>query len=270
MAISFCILASGSTGNCMWVRGGGVEILIDCGLAAKAIEQSLEDVGLDIANVQAVFCTHGHVDHVAGAAVLARRHGIDIHATRDTLAMIPNHPPEAHLHEMPVEGFTGLGGLSIQTTPTLHDAPGSVVLRIADDETVIGLVTDLGVVTKNVTKLMRGVDALLLEMNHDRELLLYGDYPESLKRRIAGEAGHLSNDQAAALLRRVVHPGLSHLTLIHLSESNNTPAKVYAAAHAVLAQAALAPVIQIAAPCHPGPIIRLEPPHSGQLGLPLW
>ena len=221
MAIAFSMLASGSSGNSIWVRGGGVEILVDCGLSALAISRRLADAGGDLRDVEAVVCTHAHIDHVAGAAVLARRYDVDIHATRATLQRIPGRPPEERMRELPVSGTSRIGGLAIHSLPTQHDAPDSVALVISDGDTHLGIATDLGAPTAALVKALARVDGLVLESNHDVDMLASGPYPARLKRRILSRVGHLSNDQTAALLRQVIHPGLQHLTLAHLSEQNN-------------------------------------------------
>ncbi len=225
MSIAYSILASGSSGNSVWVRGGGVEILVDCGLAARNLGRRLGEVGGDLRDVEAVVCTHAHIDHVAGAAVLARRHGLAVHATPATLSRIPGDPPRSSLRPLPLTGTVTIGGLSVHTLATLHDAPESVALVISDGQTRLGIATDLGQPTAALVRALSRVDGLVLEANHDLEMLVTGPYPEQLKRRIRSRVGHLSNQQSAELIGRLLHPGLQHLTLAHLSEQNNLPDK---------------------------------------------
>jgi phosphoribosyl 1,2-cyclic phosphodiesterase len=268
MAIAYCVLSSGSAGNALWVRGGGVEVLVDCGLSARNVGWRLEQVGLDLGNVQAAVCTHGHGDHVRGAAVLARRHHLDIHATEQTLGWLRGDPPVERLRAIPRGGRFAIGGLTITSVPTVHDAPGSVAFVLDDGETRLGVVTDLGVVTENVVEAFGGLDGLVLEMNHDEGMLHDGPYPWHLKRRIAGERGHLSNRQAADLLARLAHPGLQHLTLAHLSEENNRPQTARAVAEGVLASAGVSPTLAVAGVKRPSEPVVLE--RAGQLALGLW
>jgi phosphoribosyl 1,2-cyclic phosphodiesterase len=268
MALEYCILASGSAGNCLWVKGGGVEILIDCGLSARRIGDRLAAVGGDLRNVQAVICTHGHGDHVAGAAVLARRHDLDIHATAGTIRHIRGAPPPERLQAVDVRARFRIGGLEIRLAPTPHDAVGSCSVVVADGETSLGVCTDLGRPTETIRKHLEGVDALVLEMNHDRQMLLEGPYPEVLKRRIHGDLGHLSNEQSAELLASIVHPGLQHLALAHLSEQNNLPEIARDVAGEVLANAAFSPNLVVAEQHRPGEPVRLVTRRRGQLGLP--
>ncbi len=270
MAIAYCSIGSGSTGNAWWVSGGGVELLIDCGLSARSLARRLAAVGLDLGRVTAVVCTHGHGDHVAGAAVLARRHGLRIYGTPDTLSMIPGDPPPEQLCPLPEEGRVAIGGLAVATTPTLHDAPGSVALRLEDDETALGYATDLGFATRNIVRHLRGCDGVVVEFNHDEGMLLGGPYDERLKRRIYSEVGHLSNRQGAALLEEVLArtPGLQHVTLAHLSQENNRPEIARATAAEVLRRHRSAARLAVAAPDVPGTPVSLHPPR--QMGLPLW
>jgi len=267
MALEYCILASGSAGNCLWIRGGGVQILVDCGLSARRIADRLAAVGQDLRDVQAVICTHGHGDHVAGAAALARRYGIEIHATAGTLRHIRGEPPPERLHTVDVRGRFRIGGLEIRLAPTPHDAVGSCAVVVADGDTSLGVCTDLGRPTEAIRKHLEGVDGLVLEMNHDLRMLLEGPYPEVLKRRIHGDLGHLSNEQSAELLARVLHPGLQHLSLAHLSEQNNLPEIARETAERVLDDAALAPGLAVAEQHRPGQPVRLETKRRGQLAL---
>ena len=268
MAIDYCVLASGSKGNALWVRGGGVQVLVDCGISSRRLAHRLAEVGGDIRDIQAVVCTHGHGDHVGGVSVLARRHGARIYATEGTRGWIPGKPPKEALMALPTQGQVAIGGLTVNTVPTMHDAPQSVALVLRDDETALGVVTDLGLVTEAVVKAFSGLDGLVLETNHDAEMLRYGPYPAHLIKRIAGERGHLSNAQGAALLRRVVHPGLQHLTCAHLSEQNNTPEKARAVAEEVLGETGHRPGLAVAEQDRPGVPVCLGA--RKQLGLPLW
>ncbi len=270
MAIAYCPLGSGSTGNALWLSGGGVQILVDCGLSLRSLGHRMQAVGLDLSLVQAVVLTHGHADHVGGAAALARRHGVRLYGTPETLRRIPGRPPAESLRPLPASGRISIGGLRVATTPTLHDAPGSVALRFEDDETGLGYATDLGFATRSVVRHLSGCDGVVIEFNHDEEMLLYGPYDERLKRRIYSEVGHLSNRQGAQLLDAVLSstPRLRHVILAHLSLENNTPELARRAAEAVLARRRCRPQVAVADPQAPGPVVRLQP--SRQMGLPLW
>jgi phosphoribosyl 1,2-cyclic phosphodiesterase len=264
VALDFCVVSSGSAGNCLWVRGGGVSLLVDAGLPLRTIGDRLSQVGQDVRAVSAVLCTHGHGDHVGGAAVVARRIGASLYGTPSTLAAIPLEPPPDRLRPVGARASFRIGGLTITSAPTPHDAPGSVCFVVDDGETSLGVVTDLGTHTRTLVDHLSGLDALVLETNHDLQRLEDGPYPARLKRRIRSDAGHLSNEQSARLLGRVVHPGLQHLVLAHLSEQNNDPA---------LARAAIEPVISgsgtrlhVAGQHAPGEPVRLQARRGAQLG----
>lgn len=267
MALTFCFLASGSQGNCLWVKGGGVELLVDCGLSARLTGKRLASAGLSLANVSAVLATHLHNDHLAGAAVLARRHGLEIHCTEGTERGLPSAVPLEQRRRLPYGGRLRLGGLTVETIPTPHDAPQSVALRISDSQTSLGVVTDLGAPRPELVRALSGVSGLVLETNHDLEMLANGPYPEALKRRIRGNWGHLSNAQGAQFLRSLLHPGLQHVTLAHLSEHNNTEALAREAAEAVLRDGPPGVDLAVARQSAPGEPVRLKAP-KGQLAFP--
>lgn len=268
MALEYCVLASGSRGNSVWVRGGDVEILVDCGLAARTLQARLAAVGHDLRGVQAVFCTHGHGDHVGGAAVLARKTGVAIHGTRTTLRCIPAEPPPEALHVLPRTGIVQLGGLEIRSIATPHDITGSCAFVISDGETSLGVCTDLGHPAGTLFESLGDLDGLILESNHDVDMLRNGPYPAVLKRRIESKVGHLSNEQSAAMLLRLCHEQLQHVTLAHLSEQNNDPAIAREEAERVLSGAAGRPNLAVAAQDVPGEPIRLRPRwRRGQLAL---
>ncbi len=266
MALTYCTLASGSGGNCLWVKGGGVEILVDCGISARATALRLESIGHSLKDVSAVVCTHGHGDHIAGASVLLRRHDLRLYATDGTRRMLPAKLPQEQLEPLAPNGRTRIGGLTVRTVPTPHDAPESVALAISDHESALGIVTDLGTPTGAVAELLSSVDALVLESNHDLQMLADGPYPQWLKKRIQGNFGHLSNEQGAALLLRLAHPKLQQVTLAHLSEENNTPDLARAAAEAVLGRSSANPRLRIAEQANPGEPFQVRV--RGQMALP--
>jgi len=249
MSLSYCILGSGSSGNCLWVKGGGTQVLVDCGLSARQIGVRLEEVGGRLEDIAAILCTHGHSDHIGGARVLARSCAFELWATAGTASFLPTSLPEERIHALPYGGTLRLHGLTVETVPTSHDCPQSVALRLSDGETSLGVVTDLGVATDAIVNAFKNLDGLLLEMNHDVPMLLEGPYPERLKKRITSKWGHLSNEQGAEMLRAVLHDGLQQLSLGHLSEQNNTEDLARAAAEAILEERggkgpALAVVVQ--------------------------
>jgi len=238
--VRLCVLASGSGGNTAFIEAGGARVLVDAGLSYRETRRRCADAGLDLREVTDVLLTHEHADHCFGAATLARKLGARVHATRGTLHALRDPPPAELCFPLPRDGVLLLGrGLHVRAIPVPHDAVEPVAY--AFEERVDGgrciraaVVTDLGSATRALAKALLGLDALVLEMNHDARLLLEGPYPASLKRRVRSDLGHLSNAQAAQLVAQVLHPGLRHLVLAHLSEQNNTPTHARREAEAVL------------------------------------
>ena len=235
-----CVLSSGSGGNTAFIEAGGARVLIDAGLSFRETRRRCADMGLDLRDVTDVLLTHEHADHCFGAATIARKVGARVHATRGTLHALRDPPPAELCFPLPREGVLLLGrGLQVRAIPVPHDAVEPVAYAL--EERVEGgkciraaVVTDLGCAPRALAKALGGLDALVVEMNHDARLLLEGPYPASLKRRVRSDLGHLSNAQAAQLVAQVLHPGLRHLVLAHLSEQNNTPAHARREAEAVL------------------------------------
>lgn len=233
----FCSLGSGSTGNATLVEArGGIttsRVLIDCGFSLRELETRLARAGLDVGAIDAVFVTHEHGDHVGCAATLARRHGIPVWMSRGTWRAIGAPDLDGRLHFARDGEPIAIGDLSLRPYTVPHDAAEPLQLRCSDGALHLGVLTDAGSATPHLLEHLGGCDALLLECNHDTPLLAASSYPASLKARIGGPFGHLSNDTAAGVLARCVHAGLRHLVAAHLSEQNNRPEL----ARAALAQA---------------------------------
>jgi phosphoribosyl 1,2-cyclic phosphodiesterase len=233
-SVRLCVLASGSGGNSVWVDGGATRILIDAGLPLRHTARRCRSAGLDVRDLTDVFLTHEHADHSHAAGILGRRFGIRVHATRGTLGALRDPPPEelrcAVRAGVPVE----LAGLTVTPVALSHDAFEPVAYVVDDGAARAAVITDLGSVSPAIVRALRDLDALVLEMNHDVRMLIEGPYPWSLKQRIRGGRGHLSNEQGAKLLQGVIHAGLRHLVLAHLSEHNNTESHARRAAETVL------------------------------------
>jgi phosphoribosyl 1,2-cyclic phosphodiesterase len=194
------------------------------------------DAGLPFRELTDVFLTHEHADHSHAAGIFARRLGVRIHATRGTHGALRDAPP-AELRQIVQPGVdVALAGLRITPIAVPHDGTETVSYVFDDGQVRAALVTDLGCAPRPVVRALQGLDALVLEFNHDARMLLNGPYPWSLKKRISSDFGHLSNEQSARLLAQVLHGGLRHLTLAHLSEHNNTPSHARRAAEGVLAK----------------------------------
>lgn len=237
-------LASGSTGNSTLVRWGSGCLLIDAGISARRIRTALRAEGVELCDLSAILITHTHTDHISGLGVLLRQRELPVCAQSPAAAQLRRLLP-AHrdcFADVPCEGFL-LGDAQIRPIPTLHDAAGSCGWQIETPEGVFGLCTDLGVVTEDVLDGLCGVDAALIEANHDLDMLLNGPYPPMLKRRIRSEFGHLSNDDAARLAVTLCANGTRKLILGHLSRQNNTPGRAYAAVDSALRAALPEPLL---------------------------
>jgi len=262
--VRLCVLASGSGGNTVWVEAGGARVLVDAGLSLRETRRRCADSGLDLRDLTDVLLTHEHADHCFGAAVIARKLGARVHATRGTLLALRDPPPSELCFELPRDGALLLGrGLHIRAIPIPHDATEPVAYSFEEHleggrSVRAAVVTDLGCAPRKLLQALRGLDALVLEMNHDLRLLLEGPYPASLKRRVRGDLGHLSNAQAAQLLAQVLHRGLRHVVLAHLSEQNNTPSHARREAEAVLERHGGRAALHLAAQARALPPIELH------------
>lgn len=219
----FCSLGSGSRGNATLLEAGGRRLLIDCGFSLRELERRLAQTGLAAQQIDAVLITHEHADHIKGVAALARRHGVPLWTTAGTWrASRIDDLPEVHFFNSHGPGFA-IGEIRVRPFAVPHDATEPVQYVIEHEGRRFGVLTDTGAPTPHIRDRLRGLDALLLECNHDPVMLANGPYPPSLQARVGGALGHLSNDQAAALLGRLDHERLRHLVAGHLSEKNNRP-----------------------------------------------
>ncbi|MEW5250965.1 MBL fold metallo-hydrolase [Microbulbifer sp. 2201CG32-9] len=221
MTLKFASLGSGSKGNGTLVASGGDCLLVDCGFTIKETERRMARLGVSPADLSAILVTHEHSDHLSGVAPLARKYGLPIYLTPGTLrARDLGKLPRAHL----IEGYQPFAVADIQVTPVAvpHDAREAAQFVFRSRASSLGLLTDLGTVTPHIESHFGDCDALVLEANHDPQMLAQGPYPAPLKRRVGGAYGHLSNQQAAGFLRRVGAEQLQHLVVAHISEKNNT------------------------------------------------
>jgi phosphoribosyl 1,2-cyclic phosphodiesterase len=224
--LSACVLASGSKGNAIYLAGGQTRILVDAGLSGREIERRMKARQLSAADLDAIIVTHEHSDHIQGVGVLARRYNIPVHINRRTalagngrLGNITNL-----VHFRCGTGFR-VGALEIHPFTTSHDAADSAGFTIRCKGCKAGIATDLGIATELVKKHLENCQLLVLEANHDPQMLIDGPYPWPLKQRIRGRNGHLSNTQCRDLLGELLHADLKQVVLAHLSENNNTPAQ---------------------------------------------
>jgi phosphoribosyl 1,2-cyclic phosphodiesterase len=220
----FCCLGSGSEGNGLVVESGSTRILVDCGFAVGETVLRLARNGIEPESLTAVVVTHEHADHLGGVPRFAVRFGLPVWLTHGTLAAANGRLGAVQSLQV----FDGhdpfvIGDLAVAPMPVPHDAREPVQFVFGDGARRLGLLTDLGMSTPHVAECLSGCDALVLECNHDQELLANSDYPAALKARIAGRHGHLANDAAAGLLRGIDRSRLQHVFAAHLSRQNNRP-----------------------------------------------
>lgn len=221
-------IVSGSSGNCICVGNDRNHVMIDAGISGKRIEEGMNAFDYTTADMDGILVTHEHSDHIAGLGVVARKYGIPIYTTRGTADAIINSsgvgkidPGLFHI----IEGGTPfeIGELTICPMNISHDAAEPVAFLVSDEKSKVGVVTDLGMYDDNMISSLSGLDAILLEANHDINMLQVGSYPYSLKQRIIGDRGHLSNERCGQLLCEILHDDMKHILLGHLSHENNYP-----------------------------------------------
>jgi phosphoribosyl 1,2-cyclic phosphodiesterase len=220
-SVRLAVLASGSGGNAAVLESSGTCVLIDCGISFRQLSSRMKTLGMAPGQIQAVLLTHEHDDHVKGLEVFLRRHPVPVLATAGTVEAMPVSPPNA---ERLVSGQeVRLGALKVLPVQTSHDAREPVGFVVESGGQRVGIVTDTGVLTGLLVEHLSGCHALLLECNHDSDLLRYGPYPWPLKQRIASRTGHLSNQHARTALEHLAHSGLELVVGMHLSQINNRP-----------------------------------------------
>lgn len=222
----FCVLASGSKANATFVEAGTVRFLIDAGLSGIELQRRLAAIGVEPSSLAAILLTHEHSDHVRGVSVLSKRFGVTVYANRATLTEAGSSMNSVHaFREFDTGSSFQVDGLTIHPFSVSHDAADPVGFVIDDGRYRLGQCTDTGMVTRLMRHRLSSCDALIVESNHDPDLLQAGPYPYYLKQRISGKKGHLSNQEAADLVQDVMHEDLSHVVLAHLSETNNMPGR---------------------------------------------
>lgn len=249
-------MSSGSGGNSVYIEADGKRILIDAGLSEKKLSQRIAHIDRSLNGLDAVFATHEHSDHIRGMGPLLRKHQLQLFTTEGTfkqaspsMGKLPGFNPIRA--GQPVE----FGELVVEPYATPHDAEESVAFVIHYRGLRLGLATDLGRVTQEVTNKLQNLDALLIESNHDVDMLDAGPYPWVTKRRIKSDVGHLSNEACGEMLSSVKHSGLRLVVLMHMSETNNHPELARITAQQALGEDS--PKMIIAEQNHPTPLMTL-------------
>lgn len=234
MTLKLCVLASGSSGNCTFIGTEKTRVLIDAGLSARKTAERLADIGERIEDISAICVSHEHGDHIAGIRVLQKNHGIPVYANAGTFEIFGGGIKGARF-------TTGapfsIGDFSIHPFPVPHDASDPVGFIFSAGSLMVGVATDIGMVTNALRERLRKCRAVVIEANHDETLLHEADRPWSLKQRIRGNQGHLSNRAAAALMAEIAGEGLQHLFLAHLSADCNSPHHALTTFETILAEA---------------------------------
>ncbi|MFM1525603.1 MULTISPECIES: MBL fold metallo-hydrolase [Helcococcus] len=224
--MKLCTLSSGSTGNSIFVQSDKSKILIDCGLTGKLAVELLQSIGEKPEDLNAIFVTHEHIDHIKGVGILSRKYDIPILANEKTwIAMkdkIGKIDPK-NINVFKSNTFFTFRDLDVQVVSTFHDAVDPVFFIFYQNNQKISILTDTGITSQLIVDSIRDSNILLLESNHDIEMLENGPYPIDLKYRIKGEYGHLSNDLASSIMKEIVNANGEKLILGHLSKTNNTP-----------------------------------------------
>ena len=229
-----CSIASGSSGNCIYVGSDATHLLVDVGISGKRTEAGLRELELTGADIDGILITHEHSDHIAGLGVMCRKYHIPVFATRGTIKAILNSgskcaPDPELFQEIEADKKIIIKDLTVAPMRISHDAAEPVAYRIGYENKKVAICTDLGVYNDYTVECLKGMDALLLEANHDVNMLQVGPYPYYLKQRILGDRGHLSNENSGRLLNRILHDDLKAIMLGHLSKENNMPELAYEA-----------------------------------------
>ena len=232
-------IASGSSGNCTFVGSDGTGILVDVGITKKKINDSLNDVGLDLSDIKGILITHEHIDHVRAIGVISRKYGIPIYATESTFEEIKYINSLGSLdyglfHSIsPDEPFM-IGDITVSAHSTWHDAADPVCYSLTCGTKKISVATDMGGYDDYMVQALKDSDAVLVETNHDIRMLQVGPYPYSLKQRILSSYGHLCNEAGGRLIRSILNDHIKTIFLGHISRENNLPELAVAAVSAEL------------------------------------
>jgi phosphoribosyl 1,2-cyclic phosphodiesterase len=239
--MKFASLGSGSEGNALLMAADDGDhrsiVMLDCGFGLRETERRLQRLGLDPGDLSAIFVTHEHQDHVGGVFMLARRYRLPVWISYGTLQAVKHKAEGVDIRLCRDGESVVVGALELTPYTVPHDAREPLQYVATDGKKKLGVLTDAGTSTTHMLKALGGCDALLLEFNHDAMLLAQSSYPQSLKARIGGPFGHLSNDAAAAVLAGIDRSRLSKVVGAHLSRQNNTPDLARGAIASVLGEA---------------------------------
>ncbi len=219
-------IASGSSGNCIYVGNEKSHFLIDAGISRKRIVEGLTQMEVAPETIQGIFVTHEHMDHISGLGVFLRKYPVPVFATAKTIDEILSTSSLGKVDKNLFESITPdnpiyMDGIKIEASRILHDAADPVCYTVSDTESKVGVATDFGTYDEYLVEKLQGCESLLVESNHDLNMLMVGPYPYPLKKRIMGNKGHLSNERAGQFLSKVIGEECKHIFLGHLSKENN-------------------------------------------------
>lgn len=224
----FFSLVSGSSGNASVLQYNNTTILIDCGISGKKTAELLKNAGISCDDIDALLITHEHIDHTAGAGVISRRFNIPIYATEKTHeSMNVGVISDDNRKIISAGSDFSIGDIDIHSFKISHDAQDPVGYTLTAGKVKYSIATDTGIMTDEIFSSISESDCIMLEANHDVDMLMHGDYPYELKRRILGDKGHLSNDSAAETVIRLLESNVGSILLSHLSNHNNLPSVAY-------------------------------------------
>jgi len=254
--VKICILATSSAGNCTFVSSGRTRILVDAGLSRKTIFERLAQIGEDPSRVDAILVSHEHTDHVAGLPLIVKQLGCPVYVSHLTAPALAWGNVEPQLVPFEAGSVIEINDIRVQTFTVPHDAADPVGFCLEVEGKRLGLVTDLGYLPQSVRYHLHGVDFLLLEANHDTEMLKVGPYPWPVKQRVMSRKGHLSNDLVAEYLATELDPATHTLVLGHLSEHNNHPELVRLSAEQALGRRGLKTRLVVVKPREISPVFE--------------
>ncbi len=227
MDLGFCSLASGSSGNCYLITSEHTNLILDCGISCRSIKAGLESLGLSLKDIHGIFITHDHTDHIKGLKTLLKNTSCPVyasHGTLESLVLKISPMPYERLMEVQAGDMVSAGDIAVSVFDLSHDTDEPVTFTFSSGGRKAAVVTDTGYISEDIFENIRDCDILALEANHERNILLYGNYPYPLKLRILSDVGHLSNEACAHALTGVLREGRKPLVfLAHLSKENNTP-----------------------------------------------
>ncbi len=245
--IKVCSIASGSNGNCTYISDGKVNILVDTGISATRIIRELSSLCVAISDIDAIFITHEHSDHITGLLKLLERTSAPVYASAGTARGIGERIEslDGEIKVVKAGEELSFGSFSVEAFHTPHDTYESMGYRFSNGKEIATVATDIGHVDDTLLTKLLGSDILLLESNYDKRRLRYSRYPAFLKERISGGRGHLSNDECACVAVRAAHEGTKHIILGHISAENNTPSEAYTAVHTALTNDGIIPGVDM-------------------------